>query len=213
MDRLPRRAAGESGINTEKRLLAPDRLPLLALGLVALASAYPQYPEVPPTPLAAACDLKAATGSTVGGQVMLVQDQPDGQVRVSGLVHGLTAGHHGFHMHQNGDLADDCKAAGPHFNPHKTKHGAPHDGDAEKHAGDFGNIVASEQGVASVDFYTAQISLAAKSVVGVIGRAIVVHALPDDLGRGNTSDSVATGSAGARLACCIVTEACSSSRC
>ena len=35
----------------------------------------------------------------------------------------------------------------------------------------------------------------------VIGRAIVLHALVDDLGLGNTAASLITGNAGGRIAC------------
>ncbi|KAK3913997.1 Superoxide dismutase [Cu-Zn] [Frankliniella fusca] len=178
--------------------------PVLVLGaLVAAASAAPQHSPQPI--LAAVCDLQAAAGSTVGGKVELLQHQRGGPVRVSGLVHGLGAGLHGFHLHQDGKLEDNCKAAGGHFNPLKVPHGAPTD--PSQHAGDFGNIVASDQGVSTVDFATSQISLDANAINGALGRAIVVHALPDDLGRGNTEESTKTGSAGARVACCVVTQA------
>lgn len=90
----------------------------------------------------------------------------------------------------------------------QVQHGSPRD--SSQHAGDFGNIVASDQGVASVEFQTPQVSLEPNAVNGAIGRAFVVHALPDDLGRGNTEESTKTGSAGARVACCIVTQAYSS---
>ena len=38
---------------------------------------------------------------------------------------GLTPGLHGFHVHEKGDLSEDCNAAGGHFNPMGATHGAP----------------------------------------------------------------------------------------
>lgn len=38
----------------------------------------------------------------------------------------------------------------------------------------------------------------------ILGRAVVIHADTDDLGRGGEHDSMTTGHAGARVACGIV---------
>tara|TARA_R100001163_G_C5067878_1_gene207354 strand:- start:4638 stop:4781 length:144 start_codon:yes stop_codon:yes gene_type:complete len=37
-----------------------------------------------------------------------------------------------------------------------------------------------------------------------MGRSIVIHKLPDDMGRGGTPESLKTGSAGARIACGVI---------
>ena len=37
----------------------------------------------------------------------------------------LSPGLHGFHIHENGDLSEDCKGAGGHYNPAGMNHGAP----------------------------------------------------------------------------------------
>ncbi|KAM7307541.1 putative superoxide dismutase [Ixodes scapularis] len=71
-----------------------------------------------------------------------------------------------------------------------------------RHVGDLGNINADVTGKARVYISDSMISLVGHH--DIIGRALVVHALPDDLGRGGTDESKATGSSGARLACCIV---------
>ncbi|XP_072082091.1 superoxide dismutase [Cu-Zn], chloroplastic isoform X2 [Arachis hypogaea] len=89
---------------------------------------------------------------------------------------------------------------GPHFNPNKMKHGAP--GDQIRHAGDLGNIVANADGVAEATIVDNQIPLIGPN--SVVGRALVVHELEDDLGKGGKELSLSTGNAGGRLACGVV---------
>lgn len=59
-------------------------------------------------------------------------------------------------MHQNGDVREGCDAAGPHFNPYRTRHGGL--GDKNRHAGDFGNIYSVGQ-FFSEDFQPLTLSL------------------------------------------------------
>ena len=67
----------------------------------------------------------------------------------------------------------------------------------------MGNIVADIQGVAVVDIVDNVISLSGTE--NILGRAFVVHAAEDDLGRLKDNEgSTKTGNAGARLACGIV---------
>ncbi|XLS44589.1 hypothetical protein HN51_001454 [Arachis hypogaea] len=89
---------------------------------------------------------------------------------------------------------------GPHFHPNKMKHGAP--GDQICHAGDLGNIVANAYGVAEATIVDNQIPLIGPNLV--VGRALVVHELEDDLGKGGKELSLSTGNAGGRLACGVV---------
>jgi Cu-Zn family superoxide dismutase len=116
-------------------------------------------------------------------------------VHFGGTVAGLTPGKHGFHVHEYGDCsAPDGSSAGGHFDPGRTTHGAPDA--AERHAGDLGNIEADAGGIATVNIQAEGITLGVGDR-SVLGKAIVVHADPDDF-------SQPTGNAGARLACGII---------
>jgi Cu-Zn family superoxide dismutase len=116
--------------------------------------------------------------SNVSG-VIHFQEEGEGTT-VTGKVQGLTPGKHGFHVHALGDTTNGCLSTGPHFNPNNKEHGAPED--TIRHAGDLGNITAGEDGVAEVSLKDLQIPLT--GVNSIIGRAVVVHADPDDLGKG-----------------------------
>ncbi|KAL4198500.1 hypothetical protein AMTRI_Chr03g140510 [Amborella trichopoda] len=115
----------------------------------------------------------------VKGSLLFIQD-PNGATHVKGKIAGLSPGLHGFHVHAFGDTTNGCMSTGPHYNPWKKDHGAPTD--EERHAGDLGNIYAGHDGVAEVSLKNSQIPLSGPN--SIVGRAVVVHADPDDLGRG-----------------------------
>ena len=144
----------------------------------------------------ALCIMRPDGGSGVKGVVKFIQPA-GGKTRVLAEITGLSPGEHGFHVHQYGNLIKGCITAGPHFNPHGKDHGGPDS--EERHIGDMGNVVAGEDGVAKIDYEDAQIELTGE--YSIIGRAVVCHADPDDLGKGGFDDSLKTGHAGARLAC------------
>ncbi|KAK9513078.1 hypothetical protein O3M35_001349 [Rhynocoris fuscipes] len=121
-------------------------------------------------------------------------------VAISGVIEGLNEGMHGFHVHEKGDLTSGCASTGSHFNPYNKNHGGPND--ADRHVGDLGNIAANSAGVAVISMSDNVIQLDGPN--SIIGRAIVVHADQDDLGKGGYTDSLTTGHAGARLACGII---------
>jgi len=148
-------------------------------------------------PQKAVCVLK---GDKVQGTIWFNQEGDGKPVAVSGEIKGLAAGLHGFHVHEFGDTTDGCTSAGPHFNPKGKTHGGP--GDAERHAGDLGNVTAGGDGVAKIDLKDVQISLFGEN--SVVGRTMVVHADPDDLGKGGHELSKTTGNAGARVACGVI---------
>ncbi|KHN38703.1 superoxide dismutase [Cu-Zn], chloroplastic [Glycine soja] len=137
--------------------------------------------------------------SAVEGVANLIQED-DGPTTVSVRITGLTPGLHGFHLHEYGDTTNGCISTGAHFNPNKLTHGAPED--EVRHAGDLGNIVANAEGVAEATIVDNQIPLSGPN--SVVGRALVVHELEDDLGKGGHELSLTTGNAGGRLACGVV---------
>ncbi|XP_026480603.1 superoxide dismutase [Cu-Zn] [Ctenocephalides felis] len=136
----------------------------------------------------------------VKGTIYFDQSGPEAPVTLTGCVSGLSKGDHGFHIHEFGDSTNGCISAGPHFNPHGKDHGGPDS--AIRHVGDLGNLVADADGNAKVKITDSQISL--QGPMSVIGRTLVVHADPDDLGLGGHELSKTTGNAGARLACGVI---------
>ncbi|CAK5284099.1 unnamed protein product [Mycena citricolor] len=139
--------------------------------------------------------------STATGTVVFTQTTSGGPVTIKGDLTGLRASaSQGFHIHQAGDLTSGCASAGPHFNPFAKNHGAPDDSD--RHVGDLGNIHTDHTGGASFEFEDSEISL--NGPLSIIGRAVVLHADADDLGRGGNPESLKTGNAGARAACGVI---------
>lgn len=68
--------------------------------------------------------------------------------------------------------------------------------------GDLGNVEAGDNGVAKINIKDSIISLQGEH--NIIGRTVVVHADPDDLGQGGHELSKTTGNAGGRLACGVI---------
>ncbi|KAI4372600.1 hypothetical protein MLD38_010811 [Melastoma candidum] len=135
----------------------------------------------------------------VSGTVYFTQEG-DGPTTVTGSLSGLKPGLHGFHVHALGDTTNGCMSTGPHFNPAGKEHGAPED--ENRHAGDLGNVTVGDDGTATFTIIDKQIPLCGPN--SIIGRAVVVHADPDDLGKGGHELSKSTGNAGGRIACGII---------
>ena len=108
---------------------------------------------------------------------------------------GLEPGAHGIHIHGNGDCSGPAaEAAGDHFNPDGTPHGAPTDDPSARHAGDLGNISADESGEAELAMTYEMLTVEGER--GVVGRAIIVHSGEDDFmsqPSGESGDPVACG--------------------
>lgn len=140
--------------------------------------------------------LEARSGSQVAGTLQ-VGAMTDG-VHVSGRISGLAPNSdHGFHIHDKGDCsAADASSAGGHFNPGGQPHGRI--GASPHHLGDQMNIHADANGVAMVDAHFAGVTLGSGQANDVMGRALVVHADPDDY------TSQPAGNAGKRVACGVI---------
>ncbi|KAM1040481.1 hypothetical protein TB2_029322 [Malus domestica] len=169
-----------------------------------LKSQSMSFAAAAPKPLTVVAATKKAVAvlkgtSSVGGVVTLSQED-DGPTTVNVRITGLTPGPHGFHLHEYGDTTNGCISTGAHFNPKQLTHGAPED--EIRHAGDLGNIIANADGVAEATIVDNQIPLTGPNAI--IGRALVVHELEDDLGKGGHELSLSTGNAGGRLACGVV---------
>ncbi|XP_006866359.1 PREDICTED: extracellular superoxide dismutase [Cu-Zn] [Chrysochloris asiatica] len=98
-----------------------------------------------------------------------------------------------IHVHQFGDVSQGCEATGPHYNPLRVPH--------PMHPGDFGNFVIRDGNLWK---YRAGLAASLTGPHSIVGRAVVVHAREDDLGRGGDQASLENGNAGRRLACCVV---------
>ena len=138
--------------------------------------------------------LAPSTGSTAAGTIEFTQ-RSDGSVDVKVHLTGVPPGVHGFHIHEKGDCGNDGNAAGMHFNPAAAPHGAPDA--ASHHAGDFGNVTADSNGAVDTNFNTRSITVE-DGPKSAVGRAVILHANPDDL------TTQPTGNAGSRIACGVV---------
>ena len=148
------------------------------------------------TTVIAQCELQHS--DKVKGSILLMQ-APGTPTLIKGTITGLEPGAHGFHIHEFGDMSDGCKSMGGHYNPDGFNHGDLNEG----HVGDLGNIEADQNGKADFSIKAHRVDLIGDR--SVVGRGIVVHADPDDLGKGGDEESLKTGNAGDRLACGVIT--------
>ena len=118
------------------------------------------------------------------------------------LTHTFLYHYYYYYYPALGNLSQGCISAGGHFNPSNQSHGGP--SDTIRHAGDLGNVVADAHGEVDITIEDSIISLTPTSEFTIVGRAVVLHADEDDLGRGGFPDSKTTGHAGARIACGVI---------
>ncbi len=158
----------------------------IACGVVGLSS-------IPP-PAVAVARIDPRSGSSMWGQATFRESA--GRVMLQLDVANLAPGPHGVHIHEKGDCSSfDALSSGPHWNPTMSPHGHP-DGGAHHH-GDIGNIVVGPEGTGTLTFSSEEWQLIGQH--SVLGRALVVHAGPDDL------VSQPAGNAGGRIGCGVIT--------
>ena len=173
--------------------VTPATAPAPAAGAADARGAADSPPQT-----TAMASLVAAPGSAAKGDLTLTAEGV--AVRIQGEITGLTPGQeHGFHVHENGVCSlPDFASAGEHLNPTKDPHGGPKS--TARHLGDVPNVKADENGRASVD-----VAVQGATLVDpdggpnqILGKALVVHAMPDDY---KTQPS---GGSGARIACGVI---------
>jgi Cu-Zn family superoxide dismutase len=141
--------------------------------------------------------LESRSGSTVTGSAAFL-DTPSGIRLVIG-VEGASPGAHGVHLHAVGDCsAPDAMSAMGHWNPEMHMHGDP-GVDGAHHAGDVGNLMVKADGTGLLTFEAADWEVGSGSPMDIMGKAIIVHASPDDL-----ATQMPPGNAGARQACGVI---------
>jgi Cu-Zn family superoxide dismutase len=155
-------------------------------------------PAAEPVLIAARASLAAAAGTAARGNLELTSEGL--AVRIRGEIAGLEPGkEHGFHVHEKGECSlPDFTSAGEHLNPTKDPHGGPKS--ASKHLGDLPNLKADGSGRVAVDVSLNGATLEDKDggPNQILGKALVVHALPDDY------KTQPAGESGARIACGVI---------
>ena len=190
------------------------------VGLALLAGG----PASARSPRGLVATMVSSTGTAAGTVRIVPQDDGKVLVRASGM--GLAAGFHGFHVHTTGICDPAAKdtagttvpffSAGGHYNPVSTNtHGA--------HAGDMPPLLAATDGTAVLRFKSDRFLV--RDLMDEDGSAIIMHAGPDNLAHipattatggeryhshvdsalGPDAATKATGDAGARFACGVLT--------
>jgi Cu-Zn family superoxide dismutase len=143
-------------------------------------------------------ELKNAQGEDVGTATL----SPAGKgVRIKLAGKNLPPGEHAFHVHETAKCdPPDFKSAGGHFNPDHKQHGLKNP--QGPHAGDMPNITVKPDGTVRATVKNPHVDLGDDdhSVFANGGKALVIHAKPDDM------KSDPAGNAGDRIACGVITK-------
>ena len=119
------------------------------------------------------------------------------QITVQVSIEAAPPGEHAVHIHETGDCsAPDATSAGGHWNPTGADHGKWNE--APFHLGDIGNVLAGEDGTGSIMLTTDLWEMGTGETNDIMGKAVIVHAGPDDF------TTQPTGAAGGRLGCGVI---------
>jgi len=141
-------------------------------------------------------------GKKIKGTVRFTEDLQKNAVIIDIDIKGLKkSGLHGFHVHEFGDISEQCQSMCSHFNPYNKNHGGQDS--KERHVGDLGNIITDKNGFAKYQFADSIIKLRGQKA-NIVGRGLVIHEDEDDCGKGGVPDSLTTGNSGARIACAVI---------
>lgn len=141
--------------------------------------------------------------NTAGNQVgkARLTQEGSGNVVIQVHVHDLAPGFHGFHVHAVGACVPPFTSAGGHFDLDAHTH--------RDHSGDFPVLLVNADGTANARFNTDRFTVA--DLFDADGSAIIIHAGPDNYANIPTryvaepdATTLATGDAGARIACGVV---------
>lgn len=139
--------------------------------------------------------INAKSGTQTSGEVVFTETD-NGEVELTMKVENLEPNsEHAVHIHEFADCSsEDGKSAGGHWNPTGHQHGKW--GTEEHHAGDIGNIVADDKGMATLTMKTDMWCIGCSDETkNIIGKGIIIHADADDF------VSQPTGNAGGRVGC------------
>lgn len=183
---------------------------LCALTLLAACATHAEVgkPVVPRVATTGAAATLVDVDGKPGGRATLTQTAAGVELVIN--VESQSAGEHGVHVHMTGrcEPGPDASgktiafgAAGGHFDPGGSKkHAGPGHPPEAGHAGDMPNIVVAADGTGTLRFThtSATLDTGPRSV---LGKALVVHAGPDDY----RTDPA--GNSGARVLCGVIESA------
>lgn len=141
-----------------------------------------------------------AQGNFLGAVAFIAQ--PGGKVAVRAATAYLTGGFHGFHVHAVGTCEPPFTSAGGHYDSSGAGHG--------HHAGDMPVLFVAQDGLARAEFQTD--SFTVDELLDADGSAVIIHAGPDNYANiptrysasGPDAITLASGDAGARIACGVI---------